>query len=279
MSDSDVPLIRKDQRSGVQPELFAPRQTRAHAARMRAVSGRREPKPKKDWWKGGILGLDAVGRAQVVQSIYAFLAKAGITTGVTVVTVVAGIFESCPIVLLAPLGALAFMGSTVGLYYLSAYGYTQTPANKLRYVGTMAPIDLDPGKKSKKALITHGTPIFRTISKAQLGVQLQNHAHFPISAYIESAASAVEDNTPPRTEYPKEPVTILPGNTVFMCDEPIAMESHLCGRLEGRMDIIVKYGKPGKEKFELSFNGRVEIFMTAEGLVQATYTHWDSNQI
>jgi hypothetical protein len=78
---------------------------------------------------------------------------------------------------------------------------------------------------------------------------------------------------------PKQPTVILPGSTVFVTDDAIDMDGHPCEKLEGHMDLTIKYGRPGKEKYTLHFAGRVEAMMAQEGFVNQVYTHWDSELI
>jgi hypothetical protein len=73
-------------------------------------------------------------------------------------------------------------------------------------------------------------------------------------------------------------VIIHPGTTLWVHDDAIDLENMLCDNLEGNMDITVKYGLPGKEHFEISQKGSVEIFMEPYGLLKGIYFHPASSE-
>jgi hypothetical protein len=164
------------------------------------------------------------------------------------------------------------------MFFGSWYAFMRTPADKLRYVATVVTHDLSPLNRAAKRGQGVNRTAQRTLDKIQLGVQLHNTAHFPISAFLEFADTEMEDKRPPRTDYPKAPVTVTPGNTIVMLDVPIEMVGTPCAKLEGRMFIKVKYGFPKNEKYELSFKAKIEALIRHDGFIQATYTHWDTNQ-
>jgi hypothetical protein len=110
-------------------------------------------------------------------------------------------------------------------------------------------------------------------------VALHNSARFPVSVILVSAETEIEEEKPPRGTFPRTPTIILPGNTVFVMDDPIDMKGHPCEKLEGHMDLHIKYGLPGKEKLELHFAGRVDALMRPEGFLNQVYTHWDSDLV
>jgi hypothetical protein len=51
----------------------------------------------------------------------------------------------------------------------------------------------------------------------------------------------------------------------------------LCDNLDGKMDLTVKYGLPGKENFEIKYRGAVEVFMESYGLLKGIYFHPESD--
>ena len=52
-----------------------------------------------------------------------------------------------------------------------------------------------------------------------------------------------------------------------LLDDRIEMDSIPCNRLSGHIDMVIKYGKKGREKFELHPYGVVDIVMTEFGFV------------
>jgi hypothetical protein len=72
---------------------------------------------------------------------------------------------------------------------------------------------------------------------------------------------------PPRSVFPKPPATVEPGASVRVLDDRIPMEEFPCQHLGGKMDLLIKYGRKGNEKFELRVNGPVKIQMENSGFV------------
>jgi hypothetical protein len=232
--------------------------------------------------------LDWISRFQAAQSIIAFAKPALWPVVYAVLTGAAGYLGNLPVMWILMSTSLAFMGGVVGIFFIEARQTNRSPANKLRYTGTLVNYELQPQPRrerrgaqaiERKALTTAPPVVQRHLEKTQIGVQLHNNAPFPISLVVISAETEMEGMFPPRTSYPKPPVVILPGNVVFVTDEAIPMNGHPCEKLEGRMNIKIKYGLPGKEKHELTFKGKVEALMRPEGFNQMTYTHWDTDQI
>jgi hypothetical protein len=220
--------------------------------------------------------IDAIGRWQIVQSLVVFIKPFVWPWILALLTAGAGYWGHQPLMWVLMASALAFMGTIVGIFFAGTYRDRITPANKILYLGTQVNYDLVALTRHGRRAQTTGAIPARTLSKTQIGVVLQNSAGFPIEAHMESAETMMEGLAPPRSMFPKQPVVILPGNSMMFLDDPIDMDGHVCEKLEGHMKISVKYGLPGRRKFELHFNGRVEALMRPEGFIQGTYTHWDS---
>jgi hypothetical protein len=116
--------------------------------------------------------------------------------------------------------------------------------------------------------------VARTIAEAQLGVALKNEAMFPISCFLESAETELQGERPPRSKFPKPTVVIPAGVTMTIADDPIPMKSLPCQRLTGKMDLRLKYGLPGDERFELRFPATVDVPIESWGLHLQTITNW-----
>jgi hypothetical protein len=227
--------------------------------------------------------LDWVGRWQVAQSIAAIFKPVWLPIMTALLALGAGYIQRVPWVWVIMGSAVSFMAMAVGLFFSVSYASARTPAHKLRYVNTIVGTDLGspPNRKRKRAsqaTAVGGIPQ-SYLDKVQVGVQLQNTANFPISAFVEIAETEMLDKKPPRTTYPKPSVTITPGNVVNMMDEPIELDGTPCGKMEGVLNIKIKYGRKGKEHFELSFKAKLEVFMRRDGLISAISTGWDSNRL
>jgi hypothetical protein len=98
-----------------------------------------------------------------------------------------------------------------------------------------------------------------------------------MSLFIANAETEVEGIPPPRTNYPKAPITILPGGLVRCIDLPIPMNDRPCGRLNAKMSIRVKYGMQGDETEDLNFDAVLEINLQPDGTQTQVFTHWNPN--
>jgi hypothetical protein len=225
--------------------------------------------------------LDWIGRFQVIQSVFGFLKPIIWPFGLAAMTGGAGILNHQPIMWVIMASALVFMAIVVSLYFGASYSIAKTPNNKLRYIGTLVMHDLTPENRlTRRAKSANNSAILttvRAINKVQIGVQLHNIANFPISVYLKSAETTMQGKAPPRSIFPKPSVTIVPGNAVILVDDPIDVGGLACGKIEGSMDIAVKYGLPGKEIYELRFKGKVDALFLSNGFLQSITTQWDSN--
>jgi len=172
----------------------------------------------------------------------------------------------------------------------TTYRDRQTAENKLRYNGFVFNFDLvaaSPQNRKQRRAVSSAQrreaseelqTMTREIEVAQLGAEFWNVGTFPISIILEEAESEFEALTPPRTKYPKEPVTVLPGIPIRMCDERIPLNPHIeCGRLEGRLKMRIRYGHPGKERHTLDVRvKRVDILMDPNGFYRGNATEWES---
>jgi hypothetical protein len=198
---------------------------------------------------------------------------------VAAATGTAGWFGHLPLMWIMMASALTFMGVTAGVFFVGTTKDRNTYVHKIRYRGTIVNYDLTPlARKGRRAQATGAVPA-RTLDKVQIGVSLHNSARFPITVILQRAETEMEGERPPRSMFPRQPTTIFPGNTVIVADDPISLTAHPCEKLEGHMDLTIRYGPKGREKFELHFAGRVEVLMRPEGFIGGIYTHWDSELI
>lgn len=178
-------------------------------------------------------------------------------TVMTLMTGTAGILGGIPLMWVLMATALAFMGTSGGLLLASLYVERKNPQNKLTYLGTHLRKDLNPApmplvgnRQQRRAQRAQGQDkqtlesdqimvgVRRTLDKAQVSIQLQNNATFPISMILESAETEIEGFTPPRGKFPKDRSVIFPGNPVHVSDDPIDMEQLPCQRMAGKIDWV-----------------------------------------
>ena len=221
----------------------------------------------------------------------------------TVITGASGIWGGIPLMWVLMASALAFGGVATGMLRSSEYIERKNPLNKLIYEGTDFRFDLRPAaipeqlnmfggqgnrqqrraaaRRSRDAaprmlsageISPHVAPRF--LDKAQVGVTVKNSASFPISCMMYEATTEVEGLTPPRATFPRDKTTILPGNKVTFFDDKIEMDGFECGHIFGRMNIVLEYGLPGKEKFDLIFNAKLEIPMEPFGWLPRVQSSW-----
>lgn len=222
--------------------------------------------------------LDWVGRWQVLQQLLALIKPFVWPWIFAVLTAAAGYVGHQPLMWILMASGLAFMGVSVGVFFADTYRQRKTPVNKLLYAGTQVNYDLKDLPRSARRAAATGAVQARTLDKIQIGVSLHNSGPFPISAILENAETEMEGMKPGRSLFPRQPTIIGPANTYLIMDDPIPMDGHICEKLEGKMDLVVRYGLPGKENNVLRFKGRVEALMRPDGFLNGTYTHWDSDQ-
>lgn len=223
--------------------------------------------------------MDWIGRWQTVQSIVTFLKPTFGPFVVAALAAITGIAGHEPWMWIIMATSLTFMATIAAMLFAKYYSFMRSPAHKLRYMGTTYTQDLHPlNRQGRRTSDTTGRIVKRTIDKSQVGVQLHNSAHFPISAILVEADTEMDGNRPPRATFPKKPVTIFPGNVIMMMDDAIPMNQTPCERLEGRLYIKIKYGLQGNENNELIFKAKLEVLIREDGFVHGTYTHWDPQQ-
>jgi hypothetical protein len=230
--------------------------------------------------------LEVVGHAESVNTIIhaEFVRTLLLPTIGAVVTGAAGIFGGIPLMWVFMATALTFMGATVGLLAGSNYIERKNPLNKLSW-NVVFNCDLNPTKAvvtvnrqqrravAKRADLPDLSPtqidknVARTLRVGQLGVEIVNNATFPISCFLDSAETTVADNSPPRSKFPKDKALIGPKDKFRLVDDRIDLNDMPCQRLSGAVKMVVKYGLPGKEKFEIVVEGTVEIIMERFGYV------------
>jgi hypothetical protein len=184
--------------------------------------------------------------------------------------------------------AVVFGGATTGMLRGSEYIERKNPRNKLIWEGTEVGAELLPttmtapiaqgnrhqrrGSAKNIAIQTLASNqlspnVNRQIVWCNIGVKVVNKATFPISCYVQFSETQIDGMTPPRATFPRDKMSILPGNFVIFRDDPIQMNGSPAGRLAGKMDFWIKYGLPGKETFDLRLKGNLDVSMEPWGLI------------
>lgn len=235
--------------------------------------------------------LEWIGRAETINGlVQTELVRTWLTPAVlTMITGSAGYLGNIPAMWIIMASSLTFGGVSTGMLSASAYKERKSPQNKLRYQGTIFNFELVPIRKDRAQRRANASaerkvtppadykPVIRELSLGQLGVELYNSASFPISVILEMADSGIERMTPPRTKYPKTSVTVFPGVPIRMLDEKISLDKLQCGRIEGKLYMIIKYGLPGKEIYKLDIRIRkIDIMIQSNGFYSGNVTEWES---
>lgn len=212
---------------------------------------------------------------------------------------VTGYLEAVPVMWIIMVSTLTFMGAAQGMLRTSEYLERKNPLNKFNYIGTHFGCDLSPAAmpvsipagnrhqrraqgvepQQQPQILTPNALnpfVMRNIDYGQVSLEFKNNASFPISFILHNAMTEVAGITPPRSVFPKSAVVVQPGALIRIVDDRMTMNGLACGRLIGKIDWIIKYGLPGKERFELHLVAHLDIMMEGFGLVTAVASRWAS---
>jgi len=240
-------------------------------------------------WFGHFETINAILHIEFVRTLL-------LPTLVAAMTGTAGFIGNIPLMWVIMATALAFMGTAQGMLRASEYVERKNPLNKLVYVGTHFGFVLTPAPLPQPAPTGNrhqrratGTAVVlaqilsaneinpsvpRAIREGQISVEVKNIASFPISCILHNAITEVAGHTPPRSVFPKPATTVQPGGSVRIPDALMNLNDIPCGDIVGKMDMIIKYGLPGKEHFELRLTGDLTIGMFPFGMLQHVATSW-----
>jgi hypothetical protein len=235
-----------------------------------------------------IRALEWFGHWQTIQTILQaeFVRTLLVPVVIAMATGAAGYLGGIPLMWIMLAVVLVFMGAAQGILSASTYLERKNPAYKLQLIKHLFNFDLvpisGPNRKHRRSAAAQGgapaVPAYRHFVRGQLGFEVWNRSSFPISVIVIAAESEIEGLKPPRAKFPKNPVVIQPGNTMWIHDDPIDLGNIDCENLDGIMDITVQYGLPGKEHFEMNQKGTVEIFVEPYGFYKGMYFHPTSNE-
>ncbi len=224
---------------------------------------------------GHLHTIHAITQAEFIRTLLVPTVTALATGG-------AGLWGGLPLMWVIMATAVAGAAAAVGILNASTYLERKNPEHKLTVTKTLFNFSLvpisPPNRKHRRSAAAQGgapaVPAFRHFTKLQLGFEVWNRASYPLSLEVMSAETEVEGLKPPRAKYPKDPVIIQPSTTLWIHDDAINVDDEMvCDNLDGQMDIVVKYGLPGKEKYEIRHHGTVEIFVEPFGQFKGLYFH------
>jgi len=220
-------------------------------------------------------------------------------TVLTLTTGGAGVLGHIPVMYTLVACGVMFGSITTDVLRASEFRERQSPLNKLAILGTQVPIFLTPAPlllpqftrnpHQRRAQRTPSTPpqnpsilskstivpvIKREIESGQIAVILQNRSTFPISCILHSSETELSTFKPPRSTFPKPASTLSPGAVFTIADDIIDMNNLPAGPLSGKIKMLVRYGLPGKEIYELHLNGDVHVLIEDYGLVRQTGVTW-----
>jgi len=220
-------------------------------------------------WIKGI--LDQFGRAQVVQYIFSLAIKYALPVILASLAGFSGYAGGAALMWIMMACALTAAGISHTRYVLTEHQIKNSPSDKLRLVSAItSPTLVLTNRESRRNDINQ-----RHISELQIGVLLQNISHFPISIIVESANTECNGKKPPRITYPLPAFELLPNNVAAITDGSINMEGTPCQAIECILKISIRYGKRGKEKYKMSFNGKVTANIQPNGQLLGNYIQWD----
>jgi hypothetical protein len=212
-----------------------------------------------------------------------FVRTALLPTVISVMAAISGYMQGVPVMWIFVGTSLVFMAVTQALLRGDEYRERKNPLNKLTWAGTHVTAELDVAagmslfglQQLQPNMMVPGVP--RNLEKGQIAVELKNNATFPISCFLESAATELQGITPPRSQFPKAPVLIGPGSAVRLADDAIIFHKPMpCGRMAGKMDITIRYGLPGRERHQLRYVATLDIPMENWGFIPMVVTAWSS---
>ncbi len=166
-----------------------------------------------------------------------------------------------------------------GVHFAASLLPTDVPEREIGSVGNRS--ERRSGRAPRHVMPAHTlsegqlqTDVPRELATGQIIVQMKNNAPFPISVALVAAETEVVGKRPPRTSFPKPPSTIPPGETAGIPDAAIQMDGIPCGRMAGKLDMLLKYGRPGKETIEMRLIADLDIVIEDFGLVSAVISGW-----
>ncbi len=166
-----------------------------------------------------------------------------------VLAAVAGYLQPLPWAYIIAIATFVFAMSANGLLRLSELRQRATARNKLSFQGGAVAANITRDKRGNA----------KTIDQVQIGVLLQNNAHFPIAYHVDEIETSFESivNTKPDRTFRG---TVIPANTAAIFRDAsietkkLPMDKTL---YDGHIKIKVRYGLPGWERHYIEQNTNI----------------------
>jgi len=166
----------------------------------------------------------------------------GLPFAVPAVVAIAAYLEGRQLAEIIALAVFVFAMTAFGLLNFDAWRQRRTPLNKLRMLTyTFGWNDV---KDSQGKTIA--------IKNARVVLNFENRASFPISVIVKELNVAIEGHVATKQTERGVPLILQAEGSGFFRDDLIEMHSLPLQNLEGRMKYVLIYGRPGREKYEIT---------------------------
>lgn len=227
-----------------------------------------------DWFKEGLSIRELLSSDFAKDWIYPFV--------LPVAAAISGYLQTESVMWIITATSLCLMAVTASYLLIVLIHEKRSPQNKLTYQPVYQQ-DLDcpqapllGNRQQRRAqaprLLTSqelNPEVLRKIEKAQLGVEVYNNSPYPISTILRSSDTSILGERPRRSTFPKPAAIVGPWSRMRIADDPIDMENAPCQKLSGWLDMVIMYGRPGNEKYELHPKGVLDIALTDYGFLSS----------
>jgi hypothetical protein len=181
--------------------------------------------------------------------------------------IAAGYVQGVPWIYVVVAAAVTFGAGATGALRFSELRVRMTPINKLAFTLVTFSADFVRDKKTGQ---------IRALEKAQIGLQLQNTAHFGISYLIEDMQTSFEGMINQKPERPFRWTEVPPGSFAVYRDAPIDTKNLPLDKAsyEGSLKFKIRYGYPDNEKHVIDRNLSVT-FSIDKKTGNTTIAFWD----
>lgn len=162
--------------------------------------------------------------------------------------------------------AVTFGAGATGALRFSELRVRIAPVNKLVFTHVTLSADFLKDKGGKRI----------ALQRAQIGYQLQNLAHFPISFVIDDMHTSFEGMVNPKPDRPFRGTEVPPGNVNIYRDDVIPTKGMPLNKeaYEGNLKFRIRYGYVGNEKHVINRNLSLS-FVIDNKTGASTITFWD----
>jgi len=149
---------------------------------------------------------------------------------------------SVPPAYLLAAAALVFGGTTTGILRFDEWRQRRMPQNKLKILPFTFAWD---GQKDKRGRTTG-------VKGFVLTLNFSNRASFPLSVVVDEFDCVIEGHTSTNKNLLGTSMTLQAEGDGYFRDSIIQMNNFPLQNLEGKVKFKARYGRPGREKYEIS---------------------------